>query len=142
MKTKQAKTLEVHNHAFISGPRSRFSGASVTHSHEGGSIPHKHSNTGPGSYVIDKDQWFQATGLRGGGRKKYTAKPSGEQMPRVELEEWQKSFKVIIYDRGDMPASAGEGPGAALPLRLVMECGMTISEIDDRTTPKAEGGAQ
>jgi hypothetical protein len=127
--------LEVHTHHFVSGPRARFVSSSITHSHPDGSIAHQHPNTGPASYVIDKDEWFKATGLRGGGRKKYTAKPSGEQMLWVELEEWQKSFKIIICDRGEVPASAGEGPGVALPLRLVMECGMTISEIDDRTTP-------
>lgn len=32
--------------------------------------------------------------MAGGGRKRFTSKPEGEQLPRVDLEDWQKSFEV------------------------------------------------
>lgn len=129
--------LEVHEHSFVSGPRSgghyennAWHTGKFSHSHEGGDKPHCHENTGPSSYVIDKDDWFRATGLRGGGRKKFTAKPSGEQMPIRELEDWQKSFRVIVCDR--MPDQKGDGPGIALPMRMMKQFKMTAQFVDGR----------
>jgi hypothetical protein len=70
--------FEVHTHAlFGRGGSVR----TITHSHVGGDTPHLHDGSGPASYTIDKDEWFALTGLRGGGRKKFTVKPTGEQLP-------------------------------------------------------------
>jgi hypothetical protein len=127
------KPFEVHEHCYISGPRAnggcydrsgKWQIGKFSHSHEGGSVPHKHPQTGPSVYTIDKDDWFRSTGLRGGGRKKFTAKPTGEQLPWKELEHWQKSFQIIIGPR--TPETRGEGPGIALPARMVLTFGMTF----------------
>jgi hypothetical protein len=71
-------------------------GSNFAHSHEGGDVPHSHPDTGPASYTIDKDAWARATGLRGGGRKRFTARPNGEQFPLVPQEP--QSFDVFILD--------------------------------------------
>lgn len=91
----QLKTkFEVHEHAFVSGPRR---GGKLVHSHEGGNFtPHEHPNTGPGCYTIDKHEWAQKTGLRGGGTKKFTAKPSGEQLPTIPRAP--AIFDVFVMD--------------------------------------------
>lgn len=136
-----AKTFEVHTHSFISGPRSgghyekgAWHTGTFSHSHEGGNVGHAHPDTGPACFTIDKDDWYRSTGLRGGGRKKFTAKPSGEQFPIHELEDWQKSFEVIVCaptpSKGE-PGYLGEGPGIALPLRLMRTFDMTCSVKDD-----------
>lgn len=114
-------SLEVHEHVFIRGPRARFAGTDdnrIRHSHEGGDVPHQHPETGPASYTIDKDQWFAATGLNGGSRKEFTKKPAGEQLPIVELADWQKSFNVYI---GPPPKDfRGTGAGPAPIARMVL----------------------
>lgn len=128
--------LEVHEHSFIRGARSHWAGTAhgrLAHSHEGGAVPHQHPETGPACYTIDKDEWFRETGLRGGGRKKFTETPTGEQFPIVDLEDWQKSFEIIIG-----PPAKGQqfgdlaGPGVALPLRLIKSFGMTVAAIKSR----------
>ena len=86
---------EQHDHAFVTGPQR---GQTLTHSHEGGSRGHRHEHTGPARFVIDKDAWAAATGLRGGGRKKYAAKPSGPQLPLVPLTREQSTFNVVFVD--------------------------------------------
>jgi hypothetical protein len=109
--------LEIHEHCFIAGPRANGWRYKFSHSHEGGSEGHQHPDTGPGSFTIDKDEWLKATGLRGGGRKKFTKEPTGEQLPLVALDEGQRSFEIIV----DEPATTGgEGPGLALPARLIL----------------------
>jgi len=131
--------LEVHRHTFVSGPRSRGmfipkthrTTSDCSHSHAGGSEPHQHPDTGPATYVIDRDEWARATRFCGGGRKTYTARPIGEQMPRVELDEWQKSFEVIICD--PPKEYRGEGPGIALAERLVQQFRMTYTVTDKRS---------
>jgi len=70
--------LEVHEHCFTSGPRANGWDYKFSHSHASGSVPHKHPNTGPACYTIDKDECRKITGRHGGGRKKFTEKPSGE----------------------------------------------------------------
>lgn len=76
--------LEVHEHCIISGPRAYTAGLNkVRHSHADGDRAHSHADTGPASYTIDKDEWAAATGLRGGGRKKFTKRASGEQLGRA-----------------------------------------------------------
>lgn len=106
-------TLEVHSHSFVSGPRcgghyekNGWHTGTFSHSHEEGNVPHEHPHTGPACY--------RATGLRGGGRKKFTAKPSGEQLPYIAKDP--ESFEVIIC--GDPTPELGEGPGIALPERI------------------------
>lgn len=72
--------LEVHVHSYVTGPKAnRGEGSKITHSHVGGSHSHR-SDTGPAQFVIDKDDWAHRTGLRGGGRKKFTSKASGPQL--------------------------------------------------------------
>jgi hypothetical protein len=116
------KNLEVHRHSFISGPRAYWAfphpSREVVHSHEGGDTPHEHPDTGPACYTIDKDDWFRTTGLRGGGRKKFTARPSGEQLPLIPREPM--TFDVIFHEPSAPPEYAAEGPGLALPARIVL----------------------
>lgn len=116
---------EVHQHCWIAGPKANRSDLyKFEHSHAGGSEPHKHADTGPASYTIDKDEWFATTGLQGGGRKKFTAEPSGLQLDPVELEDWQKSFRIVV---GPPPANhSGEGGGLATAARMVLGSRMEI----------------
>lgn len=115
--------LEVHEHSYITGPNARISGRKLVHSHEGGDQPHEHEHTGPGSYTIDKDAWFRATGLKGGGRKKFTAKPTGEQLTvRVVAAP---TFEVIVLDS----AITTGGPGIAPIARLEQACGARVSAV-------------
>jgi len=132
--------FEVHEHSFVSGPRvgghyeadGKWHTGSFAHSHEGGSEPHAHPQTGPASYTIDKDEWHRATGIPvGGGRRQYTRTPTGEQMPWVELEDWQKHFEVIIA--GDPKPELGEGPGIALPERIAQTFRMSYTVRDERS---------
>lgn len=90
----QKKGLEVHEHVFIGGRRHDH----IFHSHEDGNVPHSHPDTGPGCYTIDKDEWARKTGLRGGGRKKFTAKPKGEQLPFVRTDPASLTVEVFILD--------------------------------------------
>lgn len=144
---KRTTAFEVHTHTFVSGPRAngifirsrQETTSTFHHSHEGGSVPHRHPDTGPASFTIDKDEWARRTGLRGGGRKTYTAAPTGEQLPIEALEDWQTSFKVIVCK--PTPRAWGPGPGVALPLRLVLGFGMTYTVTDGRT-PAPRRGSQ
>lgn len=99
------KRLEIHEHCIISGLRSHRTGSwpdgmgsKFSHSHEGGDKPHTHPDTGPASYVIDRDEWARATGLSGGGRKKFTARPTGEQY--AVLPQEPAVFDIFILDSG------------------------------------------
>lgn len=134
-----ARPLEVHTHSFVSGlranggcysPRGVWLLSTFSHSHADGDRAHQHPNTGPASYTIDKDEWARATGLRGGGRKTFTAKPTGEQLPRVELKAWQTSFEVIVV----VPRQSenGAGPGIAPAVRMIQQFGMTanVKEVE------------
>lgn len=117
--------LEVHEHSYISGPNAHISGRGLVHSHAGGDKPHDHEHTGPSTYTIDKDEWFRATGLKGGGRKKFTSKPSGEQLPmRTVLAP---TFDVIIHDSA-VPAGAS-GPGLAPIARLEQAFGARVGRV-------------
>jgi hypothetical protein len=120
---------EVHVHCFVSGPRANGAAYKFNHSHEGGETPHQHPETGPASYAIDQDQWARRTGLRGGGRKTFTAKPTGEQLPIQPLEDWQKSFNIIVCE--PPPTFVGEGPGLALAERMVQQFGMHVGRVID-----------
>lgn len=75
------RTLEVHEHCYIHGPNAHLVGRDkIAHSHVGGDRMHSHDLTGPAAYTIDRDEWLAATGLRGGGRKRFTAAATGPQI--------------------------------------------------------------
>ncbi|HEY3887765.1 MAG TPA: hypothetical protein VGL73_04270 [Caulobacteraceae bacterium] len=121
--------LEIHEHCFVRGPRAGGWNYKLEHSHESGDGPHQHPHTGPAAFTIDKDEWLRATGLRGGGRKKFTAKPRGEQFPFVELEAWQREFEVVVCNP---PAEhKGEGPGLAPVVRMLLGHRMTVAGVRD-----------
>lgn len=102
----KGKQFEVHEHCFTRGPRANGWNYKFTHSHTGGSAPHKHAETGPACYGGFKDAG------------KFTAKPKGEQMPMVDLEDWQKSFDVIVTPWNE---GFGEGPGTMAAERMIRE---------------------
>ena len=131
--TASLKKLEIHRHSFISGPVMSFS-----HSHAGGDHPHQHDGVGPASYTIDKDEWRMATGLRGGGKKKYSARPSGPQLEIRDLEEWQKSFKVVICQ--PPKKYVGEGPGVVAAARLTLGAKMESRLVDKSRAARQELG--
>lgn len=107
--------LEVHEHCFVSGPRAHAAGNyKFSHSHEGGDVPHKHPGTGPASYTIDRDDWARTTGLRGGGRKEFTTAPSGEQFAWCDLEDFQRSFEVVVLPSARRVAEETRSPGAGV----------------------------
>lgn len=100
-------TLEVHEHCYLGEERR----SDIEHSHEGGARPHWHQHCGPAHYTIDKDEWLRATGLKGGGRKKFTAKPTGPQLPIVPIAPEENTFRVIFVDEyTDGHQSAGISP--------------------------------
>lgn len=127
------KPLEVHEHHIISGPRAH-SGKTIVHSHERGELPHGHEHTGPAAYTIDKDDWARATGLQGGGRKRFTDAPEGEQLPIVELEDWQKSFTIVVGD--PPPGFSGTGGGYYAAARMILACRMTVDNVVPFGGPK------
>jgi hypothetical protein len=123
----KARKLEVHEHCFIDGPRSRYAGTAASHlvhSHENGDVPHSHPDTGPASYTIDKDEWFRATGLKGGGRKKFTPAPTGEQFPFVARTPEEQQFEIIVCDPPAPPGFTGEGGGQHAAARMVLAFGL------------------
>lgn len=116
---------QMHEHSYVRGPRSNNTGTrNFSHSHEGGDVPHEHEDTGPSCYTIDKDDWYRRTGLRGGGRKKYTVKPNGEQLALVAIDPADLEFDVVYcvdamakFREWD-PKSTGGGDGAAARMEL------------------------
>lgn len=117
---------EVHEHAYIRGRVGSF-----FHSHEGGDQPHQHADTGPACYTIDRDEWRRATGASGGGRKKFTRKPEGTQLPSLALEPWQTTFEVIVFDRPAWQRS--EGPGV-LPIARMIQAFRMAARVHDETS--------
>lgn len=135
MKVGDATALEVHNHSFISGPRSGFANSKpLAHSHEGGNAPHQHPDCGPASYTVDRDAWRAATGLDGGGRKRYTAKPTGDQLPVVPLEDWEKSFDVVVVDTLP-PGSRVTGGAHVATANMALKFKMGVNFHDQRRGP-------
>lgn len=128
-KRAPSKGYEVHEHCIISGPRhSGFLERNrIVHSHEGGDEYHTHPDCGPGSYTIDKDEWFRATGLRGGGRKKFTKAPDGEQLPYVARKPGEGEFEIHMGE--PPPGWQGTGAGLATAARMVLACKNTVSNI-------------
>lgn len=112
--------LEVHEHCIIRGRRANGWNSSFEHSHEGGDVPHSHPDTGPASYTIDKDEWLRATGLKGGGRKKFTAKPTGEQFELIPRTAEESTFEIVVCDPPAPPGFVGEGGGMAAAARMTL----------------------
>ena len=125
--------FEVHEHSFVRGPRARGSNwpdSKVAHSHFGGDVPHSHPDTGPASYTIDKDDWARATGMVGGGRKTFTAAPSGEQLKVIPRTAEESTFEIVVMDP---PANfKGEGGGMVAAARMQLAFGMRARVIDGR----------
>lgn len=123
------KMLEVHEHSIISGPRAHHT-QKIVHSHEDGEIPHQHPDTGPATYTIDKRDWFEASGgVDGGGEKEFTTAPQGEQLPRVELEDWQKGFEIHFAEDPTGGLKDVTGGGHLAAARMVLAFRMTAVVI-------------
>lgn len=118
--TPAPRKLEVHEHCIIRGPRANRWDSKFEHSHDGGDVPHTHPDTGPGSYTIDKDEWARATGLKGGGRKKFTAAPSGEQHEFIARTAEESAFEVLVGNPSAPPGFTGEGGGHHAAARMVL----------------------
>lgn len=132
--------MEVHEHTFISGPRgAHHSDRTIVHSHPGGNDPHQHEHTGPACYTIDKADWHRMSGgVEGGSEKIFTTAPEGEQLPIVELEDWQKSFEIHY---GPMPQGfEGTGGGHLAAARMILRFKMTVSNVIPFPGPKKATG--
>lgn len=139
--TAKPKGLEVHEHHYITGPRANGLRSKFAHSHDGGDKPHTHPDTGPSAYTIDKDDWFRSTGLRGGGRKKFTKNPTGEQIETVI--PYERSFRVVFCDPPHPPGHPPDatGPGEALPLRIAKTFKMpfTVEQLPPKRGRASQG---
>lgn len=138
-----AARLEVHEHSYVIGPNSRFAGlprGRIAHSHEGGDGPHEHADevhrTGPGNYTIDSKEWARATGMHGGGKKRFTPEPTGPQLPLIIVEPPQINV-VIVGDGGASVAKGSTGAGDAPVVRMVL--GMKAHVVSVRRAPAAKG---
>lgn len=128
--------LEVHEHHFITGPKAfRAAGSKFAHSHEGGDVPHVHDDaghrTGPAAYTIDRDEWRRATGLVGGGRKKFTPKPTGLRLPLVRTEP-SRIEVIIVGDGGASVAKGSTGGASAALARMQLTFGAEIVVTEER----------
>lgn len=133
---EKPEILEMHEHFFVSGPRSSaryvkgvWTEAKFSHSHPGGSVPHTHTQTGPSFYGYRKP--------------KTTKSPVGEQMEAIPRSEDELGFDVIVTDSamvstvndglqpiGDTPIEALGFPAAsAMMLGHRLKCNV----IDMRT---------
>lgn len=123
--TPKVTPFQIHEHSLVSGARANIEGPHrlLRHSHAGGEQPHQHPHYGPAFY----GHLYQ--------RDTFSAKPLGDQLQWQELEEWQKSFEIIICD--PPKDYIGEGPGTLPAERMVRGFKMRISQIVDRTS----GGA-
>jgi hypothetical protein len=114
-KASAPEILEVHSHCFVSGPRSHagyrngvWTETTFSHSHPGGSEPHRHPDTGPSFYGYCKP--------------KVTKRPTGYQgLEVVPLTEEENTFELIVTDSalihgetpiGDTPVEALGFPAA------------------------------
>lgn len=134
--------LEVHEHYIISGPNAHKTWLNkFSHSHEGGDKPHEHDDgvhrTGPGAYTIDKDDWFLRTGLRGGGRKKFTKKAAGQQMPLVHIEPPRIDI-VIVGDGGVAAARGASGPGLDPVHRMQLAMKAKVASVTHFPDPSSK----
>lgn len=128
--SRPAGSLEVHEHCFIRGPQANRPGYKFEHSHEGGDVPHTHPDTGPACYTIDKDAWFAATGLRGGGRKQFTPKPKGLRLAVIPRTAEESRFEIVVHDPSGPPGFTGQGGGHHAAARMVLAFGLRPVVID------------
>jgi hypothetical protein len=129
--------LELHSHHFVEGMRSARTGnwpdgtgPNFTHSHPGGSSPHRHPATGPSNY-----------GYR---QPKVTKKPTGEQYDLIPItDEDELSFDLIITDSakfggtipiGDTPIEELGMPAAE---RMMAAFRLKCNVIDERKKRRA-----
>jgi hypothetical protein len=142
--------FELHTHYFVSGPRNKsglgkdgkwhVGGEVISHSHPGGSVPHRHADTGPSCY-----------GYR---TPKVTAKPKGEQLDLIVLTEEESSFELIVTDSAQLGNPVGSAehftPIGNIPLGNVlspaadrMKRGFRLKCIvrDERRKPPAGSAA-
>jgi len=129
-----SKKFEVHEHYWITGRQARMAaGYKFYHSHEGGDGPHEHvegdSRTGPASYTIDKRDWLRATGSVGGSEKKFSAKPTGPQLPFVKTEPTKVRI-VVVGDGGASVARDCSGPGVLPVARIVLGFRAKIESVE------------
>lgn len=114
------QTYQVHEHCVLNSHRSPT--PKIVHAHDGGEMPHQHPNCGPAFY-----------GYRA---PKFSAKPKGEQLPWVDLEDWQRSFEIHYCgaspSKGE-PGYIGEGPGLLPVERMIHGFKMRVSRIVDHT---------
>jgi hypothetical protein len=126
-----AKTMyQVHEHHIISGPRANggaynragvWESSKFTHAHEGGDRPHQHRDCGPAFYGHLRQQ------------PTFSAKPTGEQRPWQDLEDWQRSFEIHVVgppspSKGQ-PGYIGEGPGTLPAERMIRGFKMRVRRI-------------
>jgi hypothetical protein len=117
--------FEVHEHCFIRGPRANRTGSGwppgtgqqFAHSHEGGDVPHTHPDCGPACYMISRNGWLTAGGIRP-GKRKLTRRPTGEQFPLIETDA--PVFAVIIGDPPAPPGWVGTGGGMFAAERMIV----------------------
>ena len=125
-------TLEVHEHCYLAGPHANGRDYKFAHSHEGGEGPHYHddgtSRTGPAARTIDRDAWLRVTGMRGGGRKVFTPRPTGAQLPTVPTEP-SRIDVVIIGDGGASIAKGGTGGGSVTLARLCLGSDVIVGSV-------------
>jgi hypothetical protein len=135
------KKLEIHEHCIVSGPRHSnvVGGNRIVHSHDGGDTYHRHPDTGPASFVIDKDEWLRETGMRGGGRKKFTTAPEGEQLERIAPEPGEGEFEIHVGS--PPPGWTGTGAGLAPAYRMILGARMTVSNVVPFTPRRKKGAA-
>lgn len=127
--------LEVHEHNFIRGERANKTWRyKLSHSHEGGDIPHSHPDTGPSCYTIDKDDWLRTTGLRDGGRKVFTPEPTGDQFSYIPRDTSECEFEIHIGP--NPPDFRGSGGGFYAASRMALAFGMKAKIIDDGSSPR------
>lgn len=139
------KQFEVHDHCYISGPNSRYAGqerSHLVHSHEGGDQPHVHEDelhrTGPASYTIDAETWARATGMRGGGTKRFTREPTGVQLPLRQVDPPQIHV-VVVGDGGASVAGENTGAGEAPVLRMMLGMKAQVASVQRRPGRRRRG---
>lgn len=129
--------FEVHEHTYVSGPNRP--GKQFSHSHFGGNGPHTHQDTGPSVFTIDRDDWRRATGYGSArGRKKFTAEPSGPQLPAIPHNA---DFEVIVTGKNP-PGWKGEGGGHMAMARMALAFKGTPIVIDGRDPNRTTGKAR
>lgn len=103
---------EMHEHIFVAGLRKKsgygkdgkwhVGGEHILHSHDGGSVPHIHPDTGPSFYGYRKP--------------KVTKKPTGEQFKYVSRSQEDNNFELVITNSALIHA---EEPIGNTPVELL-----------------------